>query len=117
MTEFLNLFTSEFRQPTSGFLADAAKIFLQTIGLFHVALGENAFRPVRALNAAVFDSMTIGLARRITGGSPPTPESVCQAYGDLLKDTKYVETVSRSTADDIFVQERLRKATNKFAEA
>lgn len=114
MADFLNIFASKRRNADPEFLKEAATIFDYTIEAFYEALGAKAFRPVRALNTAVFDSMMVGLARRIAGIGKPTKEKILEVYSSLLRDEKYLETVSRSTADDAFVATRLQKATDLF---
>ena len=101
MTEFLTQFVGRNRNPQDAFLEKAAGIFVQTIDAFGRALGGRAFRPDRALNAAVFDSMSMALARKIdSSGCPPKPEDTKMAHGDLLNDPDYLEAVSRTTANE-----------------
>ena len=62
--------------------------------------GRSSFRPDRALNAAVFDSMSVALARRITSTeASPKRDDISRAHSDLLKDPSYVDAVSRRTAE------------------
>ena len=119
MSEFLNTFVQRNRQPGDDFLAVAAKAFARTIDEFHSTLGKRAFRlkTGRALNAAVFDSMAVGLARRINSSGAPSSRSISRVYEGLLRDDDYLEAVSRSTADEAFVGRRLSKATEQFADA
>ena len=115
MTEFLTQFVGKNRNPHDTFLKDAADIFLQTMGAFDHALGGSAFRPDRALNAAVFDSMSVALARRIaSSGRVPKPEDMKIAHGDLLSDDEYLEAVSRTTANEQSVRTRMKKAGERF---
>ena len=47
---------------------ELTKLFETTIGVIDQALGDKAFKPKRALNAAIFDSMMIGIAKMIESG-------------------------------------------------
>lgn len=115
MEEFLSLFSGRWTNPNENVLLDVDRRFRDCIELFWKGLERSVFRPTRALNAAVFDSCMVGLARRLEREPYPTPEQVREAYNQLLADKDYSEAVSRSTADEKFVARRLSKATEAFA--
>ncbi len=114
MAEFLNKFCGRHKNPDEIFVADAMKAFGGSIELMYRALGKRAFRRERAFNAALFDSVMVGLTRRRGREPAITPEGVTTAYESLLADSEYQERVSRSTADLAFVKERIAKATAAF---
>jgi hypothetical protein len=115
MLEFINKFAAKHQRPDDAFLASASIAFEQTISAYHRSLGREAFRPGRTLNAAIFDSAMVGLARRLaSNGSPPTDEEIVERYRALVADRDYSEATSRSTADEAFVRLRLQKATEFF---
>lgn len=116
MEEFLNKFASEHRGAATSFLRDNRSLFIETIEVVWAGIERKAFRLGRALNAAAFDSVMVGLARRIRHVGTVDPQLFAQAYAALLSDPEYVQAVSRSTADEAFVSLRLRKATASFAE-
>ena len=118
MSEYLNIFGRRHRNPKEEFLQKASQVFTQTIGAFDGALGRRSFRLRQggAFNAAIFDSMGVGLARRLRTSTPPPAARIKEAYDDLLSMPDYLESVSRSTADEGFVTLRLDKATKRFAE-
>ena len=78
-------------------------------------LGARAFRPVRAINAAVFDSIAVGLARRLTRGPIKKPEALVEAHRKLAAEPRYVEATSRATSDEASVSDRLKLSTGAFA--
>lgn len=115
MTEFLTQFVGKNRNPEDAFLDDASDVFVSTVAAFSGALGKSAFRPDRALNAAVFDSMSVALARRIAStGLTPNLEDIKMAHSELLKDPDYVDAVSRRTANEKSVKARMDKAAEYF---
>ena len=115
MTEFLTQFVGKNRNPEDAFLDDAGDVFVSTVAVFSGALGKSAFRPDRALNAAVFDSMSVALARRIAStGLTPNLEDIKMAHSELLKDPDYVDAVSRRTANEKSVKARMDKAAEYF---
>jgi hypothetical protein len=113
--EFLNKFANRNKNPGQKFLNESREIFIQTVDLFWDALGQKAFRPVRALNAAVFDSMAIGLARKIKASGVPSRDQIKLAYEALLLDGDYLATVTSGTSDEASVATRLEKATSQFS--
>jgi uncharacterized protein with ParB-like and HNH nuclease domain len=117
MKEFLNKFSQKSRTADEKFFTQARKVFTSTIDVVFESIGKKAFKPIRTLNAAVFDSAMVGLAR----GLEHQPISaidftkVRQAYEELLADTKYRELISRSTGNVSNVEERFRIACEKFS--
>ena len=117
MSEFLTQFVGSHRNPPDDFLLRSEGVFTQTMDAFSSALGNRAFRPDRALNAAVFDSMSVGLARRIeSSGRVPRPKQTIDAHRDLLEDQEYMEAVSSWTSDERFVKARMKKAIDRFSD-
>ncbi len=118
MLGFLNAFADEHRNPDQEFLKRGRDLFNEVVESFNLAVGNRAFRTEgnRQLNAAVFDSMSVGLARRIvaTRGVRPSPDAIQTAHDALLKDDTYIASVSGGTAQTQSVQTRLRKATAAF---
>ncbi|MGA7578064.1 MAG: DUF262 domain-containing protein [Desulfobaccales bacterium] len=93
-----------------------SKAFLPTIELIDNVFSSNAFRPERALNAAVYDSVMEGLARRLGRGPIERPDLVKTAYENLLTDNEYTASTKGPTADETMVRTRLRKAIAAFSE-
>ena len=114
MKEFLNKFSQKKRKIDQIFLAQARDIFTSTIDVVYENLGREAFRPTRSINAAVFDSVMVGLARRIETSSGLDKNRVKNAYDDLLSNEKYLELISQSTSDEKNVSERFQMATENF---
>ena len=116
MSDFLNRFVQKHRNSEEDHISRAADLFKTTIDAFQSSLGKGAFRREgRAFNAAVFDSMAVGLARRLEHAGTPSADKIKDAYNGILKDGGYSEAVSRSTADEAFVARRLGAATERFA--
>lgn len=116
LSEFLNKYSGRNRNPTAPRLNAMRKLFQNTVDAFAKALPGRPFRLTTSLNVAVYDSCMVGLAKRIEGEKkPPEPKSIATAYAKLLKDASYIEAVSRSTADQLFVQRRVERAIQAFA--
>lgn len=115
MTEFLNKYANRMRNPDDEKLKSLKDAFTSTTSLFNASLGARSFRLTRTLNVAVFDSCMVGLATRLAKGDKPELNEIKNSYETLLKMPDYIEAVSRSTADDAFVNRRLNLAIDAFA--
>ena len=120
MLGFLNSFAENNRNPSIEFLYEGRWLFTEVARAFKDVLGTRAFRTEksRQLNAAVFDSMGVGLAHRIKGGRgiPPGANVLRRVHDSLLEDSDYIRSVSEGTAEAGRVQTRIEKATAAFGE-
>lgn len=118
MGEFLSKYAGRHRTAALGELEHLGNLFRRTVDTFNQALDVRPFRLTSTLNVAVYDSCMVGMATRLVekAGTPPDLKRVKERYTALLKDEKYVEAVSRSTADDAFVKTRTNKAIEFFRE-
>lgn len=115
MNEFLNNYTLWARQRSAEFRTECQVLFTRTIDLVYETIGSRAFRPERAINAAVFDSVMVGLSRNLFSDTLVDPEVMLTRYQNLLTDTEYMQLVSQSTSDEKNVETRLRMATTAFS--
>ena len=115
MVEFLNKFATRHRVAETSFLDDAGAVFRKTIDVVWGAFGSEAFRPERSLNAAVFDSVMVGLGMRLKAGPIADKEGLHQAYSALFEDREYRVAVSQATSNEASVEVRITKATQAFA--
>ena len=114
MEEFINKVCMHHQKGPPEFLLRCKAKFIQTIQIASKALGAKPFRPVRAINAAVFDSVMVGIARRLDKGPLDNLEAVKSAYQNLLANNEYINATSRSTADEANLALRLRVCTEAF---
>ena len=119
MEEFLNVFTQTNRNPEEAWMLDTADIFEQTVKAFADPMGKSAFRVSggRVVNAAVFDSMSAGLANRIRAGGAPDDEVVREIHNRLMRDEDYLVAISQGTSSERSVATRLRIAKTAFKDA
>jgi Protein of unknown function DUF262 len=114
MKHFLNDYMKENRDASKANLYRLGDIFIETVSFITTEIGRRAFRPDRSLNTAVFDSVAIGIARRLARGVPPKPGAAIAAYTELLSNTRFVEGYIRSTADEENVRKRMEEAEAAF---
>lgn len=115
MKEFLNRYMASNINLPSGTEETFLALFRDTTEVIHKYIGVRAFRLKAAINAAVVDSIMVGVARRIASQAVSNPEDFKTAYDSLLQDAEYLKTIGRSTADEEFVRLRLERSTNAFA--
>ena len=116
MKEFLNRYASRIRRLDEPAAACMLDRFSTAITLLSKAVGKRAFKPGRNFNAAVFDSVMVGLDRRLQSKPAPPAEAVALAYDHLLNSDDYRRSYARSTANEDRVQQRLALATKAFAD-
>jgi len=115
MASFLNNFMSRKRSLQDP--ADAPRFtaaFEKAIATVHAAIGSRAFRPERALNAAIFDAVMVGISRRLERGPVTNLGSLSETYDQLLEDDEFQATFGKSTTDTENVRVRLLKAATAF---
>ena len=88
--------------------------YVATISAAEKGLGVRAFRPKRSMNAAAFDSIAIGIARRLEKGPIEDFSGLRSAYDGLVNEEAYALATSRATADEASVSTRLTLATEAF---
>ena len=116
MLGFLNAFAESHREADNQFLREGQDLFATVMRQFYTALGVKAFRTQAGgqFNAAVFDSMSVGLAYRIAKSDAPTAAAVRDAHLSLLADEQYLASVSKGTAQNDSVRTRIDKAIAAF---
>jgi Protein of unknown function DUF262 len=116
MKEFLNKFMGAQRDLQLIPDAKLRKIFTGTCDVVLEAIGARAFRIERVVNAAVVDSVMVGIASRIqSGGLIKSKESISEKYEQLIANDDYQRAVARSTADSANVEKRLGLAIRAFS--
>lgn len=114
MAKFLNDYSAKMNKASSDTLADHGRLFNDTIRNIRSALNGRAFRPARSLNAAVFDSVMVGVADRLSKGSL-SPLRLASAYEALLASDGYKKGWVRATADEETVRTRMEAAIEAFS--
>jgi hypothetical protein len=87
MKDFLNRFMAKNRRLKLHTKDKIETVFKRSIHLVKDCLGKSAFKPKRALNAAVFDAVMVGIARRLER-SEPTCDELKSSYERLLPESR-----------------------------
>lgn len=115
MKDFLNRYMASNQDLSRQNEPQLTAVFDNTVAMIAHNIGERAFRPLRAVNAAVIDSVMTGVARRLAAGPVRKPEQLAEHYAALLKDEKYRNAVETGTSQEANVETRLDLATKQFA--
>ncbi|KAB0264648.1 DUF262 domain-containing protein [Microvirga brassicacearum] len=115
MNGFLNKFSAAMNEVGMDELDRLSEVFRTTIDKVNSAIGPRAFRIIRALNAAAFDAVMVGLAKRLDAGPAPSDGEVGRAYETLVNNDEFRQACERATADEENVRKRLALATAAFA--
>jgi hypothetical protein len=110
MKEFLNEYIGWNRTLQHQSAKDLTKAFESTISTIRQEFGDSAFRLVRAVNAAVLDSIMTVVAEGIASDTLRDKKSLQRAYSKLKDDAEYIGAVERATAREEQVATRLNRA-------
>ena len=117
MKKFLTDFMTSNRNPSKEVQARWLDEWTVLMNSLTESLGNRPFRPSgRALNAALFDSFMVALAKQHNSGAKPTAAKVKKAYDRLLLNDEFIKAISSNTADDENVKTRFRLALASFGE-
>ena len=115
MKDFLNRYMASNRDLAKQSEEELSSIFESTTNLLMEVIGEPAFRPVRAVNVAVVDSVLTGVAKRLKRGPVKDHTAFSQNYDSLIKNPDYRLATERGTSQEANVQRRLQLAEQTFA--
>ncbi len=115
MKTFLDNFLHTNRN-LSGNEARFTDSFERTIAVARSAFGDRAFRPERILNAAVFDSVMVGLSEALDRNGECDSAKLKSKYDELLKRADFVAAYSFATSDEEQVKSRIAAAESAFAD-
>lgn len=117
MKTFLNDYMATNRHLQKQAEKELREIFTQTTQTILEGIGTVAFRPKRAVNAAVVDSMMTGVAKRLLArGQIKDFSSLKARFEMLMKDTVYITAIETGTSDEANVNNRLAKAEEAFSQ-
>ncbi len=125
-------YRNDYKKPLKGFLntymaknknfklnpkEELAHIFLPTVSFINNALGKKAFRPIRVMNASIFDSIMVGVATYYSEKKVfPNIEKFQIAYDNLLNNEDYKLATTDGTSDESVVEKRMSLAIHAFRE-
>lgn len=113
MKEFLNSFMGRNRYLRQLSPEELSRVFEDTVGVINNHIGPRAFKPKRPLNAAIFDSVMVGVAENLRDGTLQ-PERLAEQHSMLLDDQEYQLVTETATTDEENVESRIYSAIKAF---
>ncbi|MFG6427639.1 MAG: DUF262 domain-containing protein [Muribaculaceae bacterium] len=111
---FLNGFMERYQNASDQKLKEFESLFCSTIKVIYDNIGENAFRLSKYLNAAVYDSVMIGISKRLVEVGTVDGAKLRDCYTLLLNDRDYRGFVESNTASEVSLKGRINKAIETF---
>lgn len=114
LKSFLNTFMHNNRNHQKYSIERMNSILIPALDFVNKTLGKEAFRIGSGPNAAIFDSVLIGLSNRLAKGEISNESEFINAYRELLQDRVYINYAKDGTSDESTVVKRIQIATDKF---
>ncbi len=114
MKDFLNRYMAKNKDLKHQDEKELTKLFEGTTQAIEEGIGNKAFRPVRAVNAAVIDSLMVGVATRLKEGPIRKPKQLGKHYRTLLENLDYRAATETGTSQEANVKNRLDLAIKEF---
>ncbi|MBI4319343.1 MAG: DUF262 domain-containing protein [Chloroflexi bacterium] len=114
MKDFLNKYMSRNRHCGVQDPKTMTHVFTLTIETIFACVGKQSFKPKRALNAAVFDAVMVGMARRLEKGGISDCEDLRSRYETLTKNAAFINATETGTSSEESVATRVSMATAAF---
>lgn len=116
MKEFLNDYMGKNKKFALQSKEELKHLFVNTITFISDSLEREAFRPERALNAAAYDGIMVGLARKISSVTLNDKETFKTKYRELIANNVFFNACKTATSDESNVISRINLATRAFSD-
>jgi hypothetical protein len=110
MKDFLNRYMATNKHLEKQTKQELTEIFNKTTHAILNLIGNDAFRPERAVNAALVDALMVGVATRLIQSGEIDGDRLVKARKTLLADKAFVEAISTGTSQKLKVDLRIDKA-------
>lgn len=116
MKEFLNDYMGKNKNFALQSKEELTNLFVNTITFISDSLEREAFRPERTLNAAAYDGIMVGLARRMSNVTLNDKETFKTKYRELIANNDFSNAFKTATSDESNVTSRIDLATRAFSD-
>ena len=110
MKDFLNRYMATNRTLEKQSEGELRDIFSKTSAAIATGLGDVAFRPERAVNAALVDALMVGTGTAILKDGDVDPGKLSGARSSLLEDQEFLDAISTGTSQKPKVDLRISRA-------
>jgi len=117
MKRFLNCFMRSNRHLRIHGREELEQLFQTTMSDICSGIGKRAFRPSGTFNAAVFDAVTVGVARAARNANVLhlSEDRIRASYERLIADTGFIEATKKATTNPAAVKLRIDKSVEEFS--
>ncbi|MBI3213156.1 MAG: DUF262 domain-containing protein [Mycobacterium sp.] len=114
---FLNDFLGQHRNGEGLNLPRLSAVFAAAAATLEYSIGRRAFRLRTQVNAAILDAVFVAAMERIFASpiEELDPAKWAAAYDGLLKNSRFIDAVTKATANEESVEARLAEARAAFA--
>ena len=116
MKEFLNDYMGKHKEISEQEKNKLKTVFIPSIDLISKIFGKKAFRFEKAINAAFFDAIMVGLSRRLLRGEIKNTSLFKSKYNELIKNADFQISCRTATSDEKNVNTRINLAIQYFEE-
>lgn len=117
MKDFLNRYMATNRNLQKQSEKELREIFNRTTQTILEGIGGKAFRPKRAVNAAVVDSLMTGIAKRLLDKGDICDKRMLKLHFDeLMQNANYMAAVETGTSQEANVRTRITSAEQAFSQ-
>jgi hypothetical protein len=119
LKKYLNDFVANNRDCSSLQINKLRALFKTACSELLNATGPSAFRyQSKQVNVALTEAVMVGLMRRLEAGDPkPARDSIVAVVSALSHEANFLDAITRATADEDSVKNRLAIATKLFGAA
>jgi uncharacterized protein with ParB-like and HNH nuclease domain len=114
LKSFLNSFMVRNREFGLKSRDDLGFLFQKTIEYISNNIGSNAFKIGKIINAAAFDSIMIGIAKRLIYKEVMNPDELIKRHEQLVQNRSFIEATKSATSDEKIVNYRIDLAIKQF---
>ena len=114
LKSFMNKFMAKNRNFEVHPKDELENLFQNTIKVIYEAIGEKAFRTGTRMNAAIYDSVMVGVAKRLQDKPEIDLNKLLQQYEWLLEQSDFKSFVESSTSSENSVKGRINKSIEAF---
>lgn len=111
---FLNRVMGDNRHHQKYAKDEIVNVFNNTIKLIDDNLGKSAFRVGRGINTALYDSVMVGVAKRLKKGDINDLGQFLDAYSRFTENEEITNLIKGGTSDEKNVERRIELAVEHF---
>lgn len=115
MGDFLTKYMKKHSDASDRFLDNIAENFNRSIQFIYDAVGSRAFKPQRAVNAANFDAIMVGVTKNLENVFSLDAVRLREIYNELIVNPDFVAYTVKATADESSVKGRINLAIEAFS--